>query len=278
MQKTHSWHRCPSLKTFHKTTTSKKAPLVRPAKFCVVKYRSNRKNDSNQDAVFVNGSNPSNLKFDGSFSFSCPSNFSVGQTGGWKTSLTRRKRLHPAEEKFQKKRMAKRISGTKDLILTEGLSITTNKNKLPSFRTLATIEEERPEEVSAKVQETSRSSSSIHGHRGASADVVPQAAAFSCFADSAGSSFANVGARIENGVPDQKPPQNTFAKWKYRNSERTLNRRGNIAMSKQSCSQQARLSQAAAVDDTTVEELAGYFDNLVHIPKKMSAMAEMMYT
>ncbi|CAN8001695.1 unnamed protein product [Ixodes hexagonus] len=38
------------------------------------------------------------------------------------------------------------------------------------------------------------------------------------------------------------------------------------------CSQQARM------DDTTVDELAGYFDNLVYIPRKMSLMAEMMYT
>lgn len=37
------------------------------------------------------------------------------------------------------------------------------------------------------------------------------------------------------------------------------------------CSQQARM------DDTTVDELAGYFDNLVYIPRKMSIMAEMMY-
>ncbi|CAH1254054.1 OSER1 [Branchiostoma lanceolatum] len=39
-----------------------------------------------------------------------------------------------------------------------------------------------------------------------------------------------------------------------------------------SCSQEARL------DDTSIEDLAGYFDQLVYIPKKMSAMAEMMYT
>ena len=38
------------------------------------------------------------------------------------------------------------------------------------------------------------------------------------------------------------------------------------------CSQEARL------DDMTVDELAGYFENFVHIPKKMSSMAEMMYT
>lgn len=39
-----------------------------------------------------------------------------------------------------------------------------------------------------------------------------------------------------------------------------------------SCSQEARL------DDTSVDDLAGYFDDFVHIPKKMSSMAEMMYT
>ena len=39
-----------------------------------------------------------------------------------------------------------------------------------------------------------------------------------------------------------------------------------------SCSHQARL------DDWTAEELAGYFEEYVHIPKKMSMMAEMMYT
>uniref|UniRef100_A0A1E1XQ00 Oxidative stress-responsive serine-rich protein 1 n=1 Tax=Amblyomma sculptum TaxID=1581419 RepID=A0A1E1XQ00_AMBSC len=38
------------------------------------------------------------------------------------------------------------------------------------------------------------------------------------------------------------------------------------------CSQQARM------DDTTVDELASYLENLVYIPRKMSVMAEMMYT
>lgn len=36
--------------------------------------------------------------------------------------------------------------------------------------------------------------------------------------------------------------------------------------------------QAQRVDDLTVDELACYFDDYVYIPKKMSAMAEMMYT
>jgi len=43
----------------------------------------------------------------------------------------------------------------------------------------------------------------------------------------------------------------------------------------QSCSQQAMLPQC---DDITINELAAYFDTYVHIPKKMSLMAEMMYT
>ncbi|KFM80788.1 hypothetical protein X975_06736, partial [Stegodyphus mimosarum] len=37
-------------------------------------------------------------------------------------------------------------------------------------------------------------------------------------------------------------------------------------------------SQQDNTDDITVDELAGYFENLVYIPKKMSHMAEMMYT
>ncbi|XP_067936734.1 oxidative stress-responsive serine-rich protein 1-like [Watersipora subatra] len=41
-----------------------------------------------------------------------------------------------------------------------------------------------------------------------------------------------------------------------------------------SCSQQAALNEI----DFTAEELASYFEELVYIPKKMSEMAEMMYT
>ncbi len=46
-----------------------------------------------------------------------------------------------------------------------------------------------------------------------------------------------------------------------------------------SCSIQARMESSVSVDcdDTSTEELAGYFDLFVHIPKKMSRMAEMMY-
>ena len=52
------------------------------------------------------------------------------------------------------------------------------------------------------------------------------------------------------------------------------------------CSRQHRRLQCANVprhagmnfDDTTPEELASYFDQLLYFPKPMSAMAEMMYT
>ncbi|KAF4530919.1 hypothetical protein B566_EDAN016417 [Ephemera danica] len=47
-----------------------------------------------------------------------------------------------------------------------------------------------------------------------------------------------------------------------------------VSNQQQSCSQQARIVR----EDVTINELAGYFENLVHIPKKMSHMAEQMYT
>lgn len=43
----------------------------------------------------------------------------------------------------------------------------------------------------------------------------------------------------------------------------------------QSCSQQARNPD---YEDVTIDELAAYLDNFLYLPKKMSIMAEMMYT
>jgi hypothetical protein len=55
------------------------------------------------------------------------------------------------------------------------------------------------------------------------------------------------------------------------------------------CSQQALMENSGGrwsssqessdqVDDVTIDELASYLDVFVYIPKKMSPMAEMMYT
>lgn len=43
-----------------------------------------------------------------------------------------------------------------------------------------------------------------------------------------------------------------------------------------SCSHQARMNVNPPCD-VTIDELASYFETFVHIPKKMSSMAEMMY-
>lgn len=49
----------------------------------------------------------------------------------------------------------------------------------------------------------------------------------------------------------------------------------NGTSSSSSCSQQARMPSNSC--DVTMDELASYFETFVHIPKKMSSMAEMMY-
>lgn len=54
-------------------------------------------------------------------------------------------------------------------------------------------------------------------------------------------------------------------------------RNQNCLVFQSSCSQQA-LNPCPEEDDTTIEELAAYFDCIVYIPRKMSQMAEMMYT
>lgn len=51
---------------------------------------------------------------------------------------------------------------------------------------------------------------------------------------------------------------------------------GTNCVTNSSCSQQARMN-ASPPCDVTIDELASYFETFVHIPKKMSSMAEMMY-
>lgn len=68
----------------------------------------------------------------------------------------------------------------------------------------------------------------------------------------------------------------TLQQQRYIGSSLSPEHASNHARCSTSCSQQAGNS-AAACDDVTIDELASYFDTFVHIPKKMSSMAEMMY-
>lgn len=79
----------------------------------------------------------------------------------------------------------------------------------------------------------------------------------------------NAGQKTEAKLPVQQ----TAAAKDVDSSEASVS--GNVVpypVMERSCSQQARM------DDVTMDELAGYFENYVYIPRKMSTMAEMMYT
>ncbi|KRT78664.1 hypothetical protein AMK59_6492 [Oryctes borbonicus] len=78
-------------------------------------------------------------------------------------------------------------------------------------------------------------------------------------------------ANANDGVEDYTLP--SFQCARVNSSAAQRNDSANVSTS---CSHQARMSIAPPCD-VTIDELASYFETFVHIPKKMSSMAEMMY-
>lgn len=83
-------------------------------------------------------------------------------------------------------------------------------------------------------------------------------------------------ANANDGVQDYLLPsfQSIRLLENISNSRQQSTENSNVNSS--TCSQQARMSRSPPCD-VTIDELASYFETFVHIPKKMSSMAEMMY-
>lgn len=81
-------------------------------------------------------------------------------------------------------------------------------------------------------------------------------------------------ANANDGVQDYSLP--SFHKRRAAHNNASTSQRTDSSNVSTSCSHQARMSVSPPCD-VTIDELASYFETFVHIPKKMSSMAEMMY-
>lgn len=81
-------------------------------------------------------------------------------------------------------------------------------------------------------------------------------------------------ANANDGVQDYSLP--SFRKVRQMEGAGSSTQRTESSNANTSCSHQARMSVSPPCD-VTIDELASYFETFVHIPKKMSSMAEMMY-
>ncbi|XP_059185341.1 oxidative stress-responsive serine-rich protein 1 [Centropristis striata] len=87
----------------------------------------------------------------------------------------------------------------------------------------------------------------------------------------------NVMLECERSLPSHEDPPRTLSANSNAASASSPSSSPAAALSSgspRSCSEQAR----AYVDDITIEDLSGYMEYYLYIPKKMSHMAEMMYT
>ncbi|XP_070758801.1 oxidative stress-responsive serine-rich protein 1 [Enoplosus armatus] len=81
----------------------------------------------------------------------------------------------------------------------------------------------------------------------------------------------NVISECERSLPTHVDPPRTLS---TNSNAAAASSPSSSSGSPRSCSEQAR----AYVDDITIEDLSGYMEYYLYIPKKMSHMAEMMYT
>lgn len=158
------------------------------------------------------------------------------------------------------------------------------KSKLLTFKTLATIVEESGEVATKeKLSEKKLFSAAPPCKGGAASNVVSEKGVstgastllhFSNYRAGAGFNFS---PKIPLPVPSISTPYPSQSA--VGSTGRTSNMPSRVpARPEYSCSQEARMAIDGLPDDTSVDDLAGYFDSIVYIPRKMSAMAEMMYT